>query len=159
MRTLLVKRFKYNFTDKTNKTSLKWFGNIIINGKYIGRKTKYQFQSFDNEQEAIKFENEKRALNKLQRKQQRQSKTKEQRRAEGLLTSGGNSECESEAIRQLVKLLENEWNIMLIRDGAHNDIVLQKKDSPDTDLYYGVQIKSCSKQTANGTAQNTKSFI
>ena len=107
--------------------------------------------SFDNEQEAIKFENEKRALNKLQQKRerqkQRQRKTKEQRRAEGLLTSGGNNECESEAIRQLVKLLENEWNIVLIRDGAHNDIALQKKDNQDTDLYYGIQIKSCSKQT------------
>jgi len=109
-----------------------------------------QRKSFDNEQEAIKFENEKRALNKLQRKQQRQSKTKEQRRAEGLLKYGGTNECESEAIRQLVKLLENNWNIMLIRDGAHNDIALQKKDSQDTDLYYGIQIKSCSKQTANG---------
>jgi len=108
-------------------------------------------KSFDNEQEAIKFENEKRALDKLQRKQQRESKTKEQRRAQGLLKSGGNSECESEAIRQLVKLLENNWNIVLIRDGAHNDIALQKKDSPDTDLYYGIQIKSCSKQTAIGT--------
>ena len=97
--------------------------------------------SFDNEQEAIKFENEKRALNKLQRKQQRQSKTKEQRRAEGLLKSGGTHECESEAIRQLVKLLENNWNIVLIRDGAHNDVGIQKKDSPDTDLYYGIQIK------------------
>ena len=109
-----------------------------------------KFQSFDNEQEAIKFENEKRALNKLQRKQQRQSKTKEQRRAEGLLKYGGTNECESEAIRQLVRLLENEWNIVLIRDGAHNDIALQKKDSQDTDLYYGIQIKSCSKQTAYG---------
>jgi len=110
-----------------------------------------KFQSFDNEQEAIKFENEKKALNKLQRNQQRQSKTKEQIRAEGLLTSGGCYECESEAIRKLVKLLENNWNIEQIRDGAHNDIALQKKDSQDTDLYYGIQIKSCSKQTANGT--------
>ena len=39
---------------------------------------------------------------------------------------------------------------MLIRDGAHNDIALQKKDSQDTDLYYGIQIKSCSKQTTDG---------
>ena len=108
-------------------------------------------KSFDNEQEAIKFENEKRALNKLQRKQQRESKTKEQRREEGLLKYGGCNECESEAIRQLVKLLENEWNIVLIRDGAHNDIALQKKDSQDTDLYYGIQIKSCSKQRVHGT--------
>ena len=103
-----------------------------INGKHIGRKTKYEkFQSFDNEQEAIKFENEKRALNKLQQKResqkQRQSKTKEQRREEGLLKYGGNNECESEAIRQLVKLLENNWKIVLIRDGSHNDIGLQKK--------------------------------
>jgi len=116
--------------------------------------------SFDNEQEAIKFENEKRALNKLQQKRerqkQRQRKTKEQRRAEGLLTSGGNNECESEAIRQLVKLLENEWNIVLIRDGAHNDIALQKKDNQDTDLYYGIQIKSCSKQRANGNKKIPK---
>ena len=121
---------------------------------YWQENKKQKYQSFDNEQEAIKFENEKRALNKLQQKRerqkQRQSKTKEQRREEGLLTSGGNNECESEAIRQLVKLLENEWNIVLIRDGAHNDIALQKKDSQDTDLYYGVQIKSCSKQRVHG---------
>tara|TARA_B100000427_G_scaffold131407_1_gene109330 strand:- start:17721 stop:18989 length:1269 start_codon:yes stop_codon:yes gene_type:complete len=106
-------------------------------------------KSFDNEQEAIKFENEKRALNKLQRKREKESKTKEQRREEGLLKSGDSNECESEAIRQLVKLLENNWNIVLIRDGAHNDIGLQKKDSQDTDLYYGIQIKSCSKQRAH----------
>ncbi|GIS52798.1 MAG: hypothetical protein Ct9H90mP28_5140 [Paracoccaceae bacterium] len=115
---------------------------------------KQKYQSFDNEQEAIKFENEKRALNKLQRKRerqkQRQSKTKEQRREEGLLKSGGNFACESEAIRKLVKLLENNWNIEQIRDGAHNDVALQKKDSQDTDLYYGVQIKSCSKQRVHG---------
>ena len=67
---------------------------------------------------------------------------------------GGTNECESEAIRQLVKLLENNWNIMLIRDGAHNDIAIQKKDSQDTDLYYGIQIKSCSKQTAYGTKKH-----
>ena len=130
-------------SKRWNKWVASWYENKI-------RKRK----SFDNEQEAIKFENEKRALNKLQRKQQRQkqrqSKTQEQIRAEGLLKSGGCNECESEAIRQLVKLLENNWNIVLIRDGAHNDIALQKKDSQDTDLYYGIQIKSCSKQTANG---------
>ncbi len=129
---------------KYNKWEARWQQNKIQKSK-----------SFDNEQEAIKFENEKRALNKLQQKRerqkQRQSKTKEQRREEGLLKNGGNNECESQAIRQLVRLLENNWNIVLIRDGAHNDIALKKKDSPDTDLYYGIQIKSCSKQTANGT--------
>ena len=118
---------------------------------YWCEKSTVKYKSFDNEHEAIKFENEKRALNKLQRQKQRQSKTKKQRRAEGVLTSGGNSACESEAIGKLVKLLENNWNIEQIRDGAHNDIALQKKDSPDTDLYYGIQIKSCSKQTAHGT--------
>ncbi len=129
-----------------NKWEARWNENKIE-----------QRKSFDNEQEAIKFENEKRALNKLQQKRERQkqrkSKTKEQRRAEGLLKSGGCHACESEAIRQLVRLLENNWNIVLIRDGAHNDIALQKKDSPDTDLYYGIQIKSCSKQKAYGTAK------
>ena len=124
----------------SNKWVASWQENKI-------RKRK----SFDNEQEAIKFENEKRALNKLQRKIEKKSKTKEQRREEGLLKSGGCYECESEAIRQLVKLLENNWNIVLIRDGAHNDIALQKKDSQESDLYYGIQIKSCSKQTAKGT--------
>ena len=126
---------------------------------YWQENKKRKFQSFDNEQEAIKFENEKRALNKLQRQKQRQSKTKEQRRAEGLLKSGGNNECESEAIRQLVKLLENNWNIVLIRDGAHNDIALQKKDSQDTDLYYGIQIKSTSKQTVDGHNKTPSSKI
>ena len=129
----------------SNKWVASWQENKI-------RKRK----SFDNEQEAIKFENEKRALNKLQRKRERESKTKEEIRAEGLLRSGGNNECESEAIRQLVRLLENNWNIMLIRDGAHNDIALQKKDSQDTDLYYGIQIKSTSKQIVYGTNKTPK---
>ncbi|GIS52568.1 MAG: hypothetical protein Ct9H90mP28_2840 [Paracoccaceae bacterium] len=122
---------------------------ILINGKKLAKNKIRKRKSFDNEQEAIKFENEKRALNKLQRKIEKKSKTKEQRREEGLLKSGDSNECESEAIRQLVKLLENNWNIVLIRDGAHNDIGLQKKDSQDTDLYYGIQIKSCSKQRAH----------
>jgi len=128
-----------------NKWRAEWHENKIRTRK-----------SFDNEQEAIKFENEKRALNKLQRKQQKESKTKEQRRAEGLLKYGGTNECESEAIRQLVRLLENNWNVMLIRDGAHNDIALQKKDSQESGLYYGVQIKSCSKQTAHGTIKTPR---
>ena len=34
-----------------------------------------KYQYFDNEQEAIKFENEKRALNKLQRQKQRQKQS------------------------------------------------------------------------------------
>ena len=123
---------------------------------YWHENKKRKYQSFDNEQEAIKFENEIRALNKLQRKRERESKTKEQRREEGLLKYGGTYECESEAIRQLVKLLENNWNIMLIRDGAHNDIALQKKDSQDTDLYYGIQIKSCSKQKVYGTTKTPR---
>jgi len=128
-----------------NKWVAQWYENKIR-----------KYQSFDNEQEAINYENEKRALDKLQRKQQRESKTKEQRREGGLLRNGGNNECESEAIRQFVKLLENNWNIMLIRDGAHNDIALQKKDSQDTDLYYGIQIKSCSKQTAGGVIKTPR---
>ena len=52
-----------------------------------------------------------------------------QRREEGLLRSGNNNECESEAIRELIKLLENNWNIKLIRDGAHNDIGIQRKNN------------------------------
>ena len=141
---------------------------------YWCEKGTVKYKSFYSEQEAINCENEMRALNKLrkekekerkklqrekerdERKLQRESRTKEQIRAEGLLKYGGTNECESEAIRLLVKLLENEWNIVLIRDGAHNDIALQKKDSQDTDLYYGIQIKSCSKQTANGTAKTPK---
>ena len=126
-----------------NKWEARWHENKIL-----------KYKSFDNEQEAIKIENEKRALNKLKRKRERESKTKEERRAEGLLKSGGSNECESEAIRQLVKLLENNWNLVLIRDGAHNDIALQKKDSQDTDLYYGIQIKSCSKQKAKFSKVN-----
>jgi len=125
---------------KGNKWVSSWQENKISKRK-----------SFDNEQEAIKFENEKRALNKLQRKREKESKTKEQRREEGLLKFGGTHECESESIRQLVRLLENNWNIVLIRDGAHNDVALQKKDSQYTDLYYGIQIKSCSKQIVYGT--------
>ena len=114
---------------------------------------------FYDKQEAIDCENENRAKNKEKRKKERESKTKEQKRAEDLLKYGGTHECESEAIRQLVKLLENEWNIVLIRDSAHNDIAIQKKDSQYTDLYYGIQIKSCSKQTANGTAKTPRAIF
>ena len=73
-------------------------GNKWIANWYENKIRKYQ--SFDNEQEAINYENEKRALNKLQRKQQRQSKTKEQRREEGLLKYGG-------IMNVKVKLLDN----------------------------------------------------
>jgi len=107
-------------------------------------------QSFDNKQDAIKFENENRAKNKERKKKEKESKTKQQRRAEGLLKNGNNNECESKAIRKLKNLLENNWNIKLIRDGAHNDIAIQRKNSCTNHLYYGIQIKSCSKQVANG---------
>jgi len=67
------------------KDSNKWIASYQEN-KIRKRK------SFDNEQEAIKFENEKRALNKLQKKREKESKTKQQRREEGLLKSGGCNE-------------------------------------------------------------------
>jgi hypothetical protein len=104
---------------------------------------------FDNEQEAIKCENENKAKIKERKKKEKESKTIQQRRAEGLLRSGNNNECESKAIRKLVKLLENNWNIKLIRDGAHNDIAIQRKNGCTNNLYYGIQIKSCSKQVGN----------
>jgi len=107
---------------------------------------KSYYKSFITKQEAIKFENENRAKNKERIQKERESKTIQQRRDEGLLRSGHNSECESKAIRKLVKLLENNWNIKLIRDGAHNDIAIQRKNSCINNLYYGIQIKSCSKQ-------------
>ena len=108
-------------------------------------------KSFINEQEAIKCENENRAKNKERKKKEKESKTDQQRRAEGLLRSGNYRECESKAICKLKKLLENNWNIKLIRDGAHNDIAIQRKNSCPNNLYYGIQIKSCSKQVANKT--------
>jgi len=46
--------------------------------------------SFDNEQEAIKCENENKAKNKERKKKEKESKTVQQRRAEGLLKSGHN---------------------------------------------------------------------
>ena len=108
-------------------------------------------ESFYNEQEAIKCENENKAKIKERKQKEKESKTIQQRRDEGLLRSGNNNECESKAIRKLVKLLENNWNIKLIRDGAHNDIGIQRKNSCTNNLYYGIQIKSCSKQVAAGT--------
>ena len=107
-------------------------------------------KSFYNEQDAIKCENENRAKNKERKQKEKESKTIQQRREEGLLRSGNNSECESKAIRKLVKLLENNWNIKLVRDGAHNDIAIQRKYCFPNNLYYGIQIKSCSKQIADG---------
>ncbi len=122
----------------------KWVASWNENGKR-------SYKSFYNKQEAIKCENENRAKNKEKRKKERESKTIQQRRAEGLLRGGHNSECESKAICELVKLLENNWNIKLVRDGAHNDIAIQRKNGCTNNLYYGIQIKSCSKQAANGT--------
>jgi len=122
----------------------KWEARWYENGKE-------KRDSFDNEQDAINCENENRAKNKERKQKEKESKTKQQRREEGLLRSGNCSECESKAIRKLVKLLENNWNIKLIRDGAHNDIAIQRKNSCTNNLYYGIQIKSCSKQAADGT--------
>ena len=112
-----------------------------------GRKRK----SFINKQDAINYENENKAKNKERKQKEKESKTVKQRRAENLLRSGHNNECESKAIRKLKELLENNWNIKLIRDGAHNDIGIQRKNSCTNNLYYGIQIKSCSKQVASGT--------
>ena len=125
----------------------KWGATWSENGKRMPQK------SFYNKQDAINCENENRAKNKERKQKEKESKTDQQRRAEGLLISGHNFECESKAIRKLVKLLENNWNIKLIRDGAHNDIGIQRKNSCTNHLYYGIQIKSCSKQAANGTAK------
>ena len=119
----------------------KWAATWQENGK---RERKY----FYDKQEAIKCENENKSKIKERKQKKKESKTGKQRRDEGLLKSGNCSECESEAIRELIKLLENNWNIKLIRDGAHNDIGIQRKNSCINNLYYGIQIKSCSKQVA-----------
>ena len=112
-------------------------------------------KSFDNEQDAINCENENRAKIKERKKKEKESKTIQQRRDEGLLRGGHCRECECKAIRKLVKLLENNWNIKLIRDGAHNDIAIQRKNSFPNNLYYGIQIKSCSKQLAAAGTNKT----
>ena len=130
----------------------KWRAHWYENGKYC-------YKSFINEQEAIKCENENRAKDKERKKKEKESKTGKQRRDEGLLKSGHNFECESKAIRKLVKLLEKNWNIKLIRDGAHNDIGIQRKYRFPNNLYYGIQIKSCSKQVANGTSKTPVATI
>ena len=95
----------------------KWVARWQENG-YLKRK------SFINKQDAINCENENRAKNKERKQKEKESKTIQQRRDEGLLRGGHCRECECKAIRKLVKLLENNWNIKLIRDGAHNDIAL-----------------------------------
>ena len=124
----------------------KWRAQWYENGK---RKRK----SFDNKQEAIICENENKAKIKERKQKEKESKTIQQRRAEGLLRSGHCFECESKAIRKLKELLENNWNIKLIRDGAHNDIAIQRKNGCTNNLYYGIQIKSCSKQVAKKTCK------
>uniref|UniRef100_A0A6C0AGV1 Uncharacterized protein n=1 Tax=viral metagenome TaxID=1070528 RepID=A0A6C0AGV1_9ZZZZ len=121
---------------------------------YDNRKQRYKF--FDNEQDAINCENENKAKNKERKKKEKESKTDKQKRAENLLRSGHNSECESKAICKLKELLENNWNIKLIRDGAHNDIGIQRKNSFPNNLYYGIQVKSTSKQVAYGTAKTPR---
>ena len=122
----------------------KWVAQWQENGKKIRK-------SFINKQDAINCENENKAKNKERKQKEKESKTIQQRRAENLLRSGDCFECESKAIRKLVKLLENNWNIKLIRDGAHNDIAIQRKNSCTNNLYYGIQVKSTSKQVASGT--------
>jgi len=120
----------------------KWVARWQENGK-----SKRKF--FDNEQGAINCENENKAKIKERKKKEKESKTDQQRRDEGLLRGGHCRECECKAIRKLFKLLENNWNIKLIRDGAHNDIAIQRKNGCSNNLYYGIQIKSCSKQVAD----------
>ena len=124
----------------------KWVAQWQENGKKIRK-------SFINEQDAINCENENKAKNKERKQKEKESKTIQQRRAENLLRSGDCFECESKAIRKLVKLLENNWNIKLIRDGAHNDIGIQRKNSCTNNLYFPIQVKSTSKQAAHGTAK------
>ena len=119
----------------------RWAATWQEHGKRI-------YKSFINKQEAIKCENENRAKNKEKKQKEKESKTIQQRREEGLLKNGHNNECESKAIRKLKELLENNWNIKLVRDGAHNDIAIQRKNGCTNNLYYGIQIKSCSKQVA-----------
>ena len=130
----------------------KWAATWYENGKRC-------YKLFYDKQEAIICENENKAKNKEKKKKEKESKTIQQRRDEGLLKNGNSSECESKAIRKLVKLLENNWNIKLIRDGAHNDISIQRKNSCTNNLYYGIQIKSCSKQVAKKNSKNTSSTI
>jgi len=121
----------------------KWVAQWQENEK---RERKY----FIDKQEAIICENENKAKNKERKQKEKESKTIQQRRAEGLLKNGHSSECESKAIRKLKELLENScWNIKRIRDGAHNDIAIQRINSCINNLYYGIQIKSCSKQAAD----------
>ena len=126
------------------KHGRRWIAHWYDNGKRMSPK------SFINKQDAINCENENRAKNKERKQKEKESKTKQQRRAENLLKSGHSSECESKAIRKLKELLENNWNIKLIRDGAHNDIGIQRKNSCTNNLYFPIQIKSCSEQLAAG---------
>ena len=130
--------------DRRRLQGRKWVAQWQENGKQRNK-------SFINKQEAIKCENKNKAKNKEKKKKEKERKTIQQRREEGLLRSGHCYECESKAICELVKLLENNWNIKLIRDGAHNDIAIQRKNGCTNNLYYGIQIKSCSKQVANKT--------
>ena len=127
------------------KHGRRWIAHWYENGKRMSPK------SFINKQDAINCENENRAKNKERKQKEKESKTKQQRRAENLLKSGHSSECESKAIRKLKELLENNWNIKLIRDGAHNDIGIQRKNSCTNNLYYGIQVKSTSKQVADSS--------
>ena len=136
------------YLDGRRLQGRRWRAHWYENGK---QKNKY----FDNEQDAINCENENKAKNKERKQKEKESKTIQQRRDEGLLRSGHCRECESKAIRKLVKLLENNWNIKLIRDGAHNDIAIQRKNSCTNHLYYGIQIKSCSEQVAAAGTNKT----
>ena len=132
------------------KHGRRWIAHWYDNGKRMSPK------SFINKQDAINCENENRAKNKERKQKEKESKTKQQRRAENLLKSGHSSECESKAIRKLKELLENNWNIKLIRDGAHNDIGIQRKNSCTNNLYFPIQIKSCSEQLAAGLNKTPK---
>ncbi len=85
----------------------KWRATWQENGKQC-------YKYFINKEEAIICENENREKIKERNQKEKESKTIQQRRAEGLLRNGHCNECESKAIRKLVKLLENNWNIKLI---------------------------------------------
>ena len=92
------------------------------------------------------------ALRKAAKKRKREATTQDERRAAGLEKSGDNYATEAKAIEEVSKILE-KLELKLVRDGAKNDIGLRLKVHHLIDLWWGVQVKSCTKRQPDGRAQ------
>ena len=122
---------------------------------YSDRKEKYK--SFCVQSDAEQFAARIATQYEQQQRKKRKAKydaihtvERKLKRKKNLAKHGNKHECESEAIRLMYPILtEANYEVKRVRDGAKADICVRKKGE---ELFYGVQIKSCSKRDRRGVA-------